>query len=90
MSLQSDAAKAERLAAALSLGAGIVLLGIKFAAYILTGSSAVLSDALESIVNVLAAAFALYAVILRIIRPTRITPMGTARSNSCRRDSKGG
>lgn len=39
-------------------------MGVKFVAYAITGSAAVFSDALESIVNVLAGAFALYAVVL--------------------------
>jgi cation diffusion facilitator family transporter len=39
-------------------------MAIKFVAYALTASSAVFSDALESIVNVLAGAFALYAIVL--------------------------
>lgn len=43
----------------LSLVVSIVLLGAKYQAYRLTGSTAILSDALESIVNVVAAVFAL-------------------------------
>jgi cation diffusion facilitator family transporter len=43
----------------LSLVVAIALLGVKYFAYRLTGSSAVLSDALESITNVVAAMFAL-------------------------------
>jgi cation diffusion facilitator family transporter len=43
----------------ISLAVGASLLGVKFLAYQLTGSTAVLSDALESIVNVIAAVFAL-------------------------------
>lgn len=46
-------------AVVLSLLTSIVLLVVKFVAYRMTGSSAILSDALESIVNVLAAGFAL-------------------------------
>ena len=42
-----------------SLAVSVVLLGAKYAAYRLTGSTAILSDALESIVNVVAALFAL-------------------------------
>jgi len=54
----------ERVRAGLvSLVVGTVLLGLKFWAYHLTGSSAVLSDALESIVNVVAALFALGAIL---------------------------
>jgi cation diffusion facilitator family transporter len=46
-------------AGVLSLVVGTALLCAKYLAYRLTGSSAVLSDALESIVNVVAAVFAL-------------------------------
>src|SRR5215470_5666848 len=59
-----DVFRFERRAAITSLVAGIVLMGIKFAAYFLTGSAAIFSDALESIVNVLASGFALYSIIL--------------------------
>jgi cation diffusion facilitator family transporter len=45
--------------AALSLSVAIALLAVKFWAYVVTGSQAVFGDALESIVNVVAAAFAL-------------------------------
>ena len=45
-------------AAIISLVVGAVLLGAKWVAYELTGSAAIFSDALESIVNVVAAAFA--------------------------------
>jgi cation diffusion facilitator family transporter len=47
----------------LSLVVGIGLLCVKFFAYQLTGSTAVLSDALESIVNVVAALFALGSLV---------------------------
>jgi cation diffusion facilitator family transporter len=46
----------------ISLVVGIGLLWAKFLAYQLTGSTAVLSDALESIVNVVAALFALGSI----------------------------
>ena len=49
--------------AVLSIVAGIVILGIKYLAYVLSGSVALKSDAIESIVNVVAAVFALGAVI---------------------------
>jgi cation diffusion facilitator family transporter len=57
-----DAAADQRLrlrAGILSLAVGTVLLASKYVAYLLTGSAAVLSDALESITNVVAALFAL-------------------------------
>jgi cation diffusion facilitator family transporter len=48
--------------AALSLAAAITLLGVKFWAWLETGSQAVFSDALESIVNVTAATVALFGL----------------------------
>lgn len=60
-----EAPAAVRLRAALvSLIAGTVLLGLKYLAYQLTGSTAILSDALESIVNVVAALFALGGLVV--------------------------
>jgi cation diffusion facilitator family transporter len=49
-------------AGVVSLVAGAAILGAKLLAYGLTGSKAVLSDALESIVNVVAALFALGSI----------------------------
>lgn len=54
----------ESRAAILSLTVGAGLMAVKFAAYLLTGSAAVFSDAMESIVNVAAAGFALYSIVL--------------------------
>lgn len=50
-------------AGAVSLVVSILLLAAKYQAYRLTGSTAILSDALESIVNVVAAVFALGGII---------------------------
>jgi len=50
-------------AGAISLVVSILLLAAKYQAYRLTGSTAILSDALESIVNVVAAIFALGGII---------------------------
>ncbi len=41
---------------------GLLLMIVKFATHIITGSNAILSDALESIINVAAGAFALYSI----------------------------
>lgn len=49
-------------AALVSLVIGAALLGVKFVAYVHTGSSAILSDALESIINVVAALFAVFGL----------------------------
>lgn len=46
----------------LTLIVGCLLMGLKFLAYYLTQSSAILTDAIESIVNVLAGSFALYSL----------------------------
>lgn len=48
--------------AAASVGVGLLVLGLKTAAYLVTGSVALLSDALESIINVAASAAALIAL----------------------------
>lgn len=47
-----------------SLGLSLVLLILKFTAYFLTFSTAILTDAVESIVNVLASSFAFYSIYL--------------------------
>lgn len=48
----------------ISLGLSILLLTLKFTAYFLTYSTAILSDAVESIVNVIASGFAFYSIYL--------------------------
>ena len=47
-------------AAALAAVVGTILLGLKYSAYQLTGSTAILSDTLESIINVVAALFGIW------------------------------
>jgi cation diffusion facilitator family transporter len=51
-------------AAIISLCVSLVLLVFKFTAYFLTRSNAIFSDALETVVNVLAASFATYSIVL--------------------------
>lgn len=48
----------------ISLGLSVGLLILKFTAYFLTYSTAILSDAVESIVNVIASGFAFYSIYL--------------------------
>ncbi len=48
----------------LAIFAGIALMGTKLGAWWFTNSNAILTDALESIINVMAGAFALYSLIL--------------------------
>ncbi len=59
-----------------SLVVGTGLLAVKFYAYRLTGSSAVLSDALESIINVVASAFAIVSVVMAAKPPDPSHPYG--------------
>ncbi len=73
---ENTRAKMRIKAGGLSLAAGLGILGLKFMAYRLTGSSAVLSDALESIINVVAGAFVLLSVWLSAKPPDRSHPYG--------------
>ena len=57
-----DAYPAAVRAGAISVGAGVVILAIKFYAWFLTGATVLLADAAESIVNVIAAAMATFSV----------------------------
>ncbi len=65
--IQSKASEREeeritRFAMRLALGSSILLLLVKGAAYLLTGSSAILSDATESITHLIATGFAVYCL----------------------------
>lgn len=55
---------------------GITLMAIKFYAYQITGSSAILSDALESIINVVAGAFAMFSIVVSAKPPDKTHPYG--------------
>jgi len=68
--------RVRRWAIALSLLISLALLAVKFQAYRLTGSTAILSDALESIVNVVAAIFALGALVFAGRPAARNHPYG--------------
>ncbi|MEZ4331564.1 MAG: cation diffusion facilitator family transporter [Myxococcota bacterium] len=71
---------AERLRAGrLSLGVGIAVFGGKLLAYILTGSNAIFADAMESTVNVVAAAMLVFSLILASKPPDRDHPYGHGR-----------
>jgi cation diffusion facilitator family transporter len=64
------------LAMILAIIIGALLMGVKFTAYLLTGSTAILSDALESIINVVASSFALYSIHLSNQPPDSSHPYG--------------
>jgi len=61
---------------AFSLFVGVLLMGVKFYAYKITGSSAILSDALESIINVVAGAFAMFSIVVAAKPPDESHPYG--------------
>ena len=64
------------VAITLSLVVGASLMALKFYVYSLTQSSAILSDALESIINVVAGAFALGSILLAAKPPDTSHPYG--------------
>lgn len=66
-------------AALVSLLVGLALMAVKFAAWAETGSAAILSDALESIINVVAGGFALVSVMYSAKPPDRRHPYGHGR-----------
>ncbi len=61
------------ISASLLIGAG--LMAVKFLAFYLTDSAAILSDALESIINVVAAGFALGSIIIAAKSPDPDSPL---------------
>lgn len=68
--------RAERIAIGLSVGLGISLLAVKFTAYAMTQSAAIFSDAVESIVNVMASLVALWALSIAHTPPDEKHPYG--------------
>ena len=72
-----DRTYAARLwAMTLALLVGGLLMAVKFVAYYITGSAAILSDALESIINVVASGFVLYSIYLSHQPPDKTHPYG--------------
>lgn len=71
------AEKKQRLVVmALSVSVSMLLMVLKFYSFWLTGSSAILSDALESIINIVASGFALWSVLLASKPPDVDHPYG--------------
>ncbi|MEA2711910.1 MAG: hypothetical protein QOF78_4511 [Phycisphaerales bacterium] len=68
--------RVEALAAVGALFISLVLLAVKFTAYYLTQSAAIFSDALESIVNVVASVVAAYSLFLAHQPPDEQHPYG--------------
>ena len=60
----------------LALVVGGLLMAVKFVAFFITDSAAILSDALESIINVVASGFVLYSIYLSHQPPDKTHPYG--------------
>lgn len=73
---QTQASKQIELLAAGSIAVAVVVMAIKYAAYLTTGSVALYSDALESIVNVVTAVVALVAIRIGMRPPDSTHPFG--------------
>ncbi len=72
----SNLLKTRMAAAGAAIIVGLAIMAAKFYAWHLTGSSAILSDALESIINVVAGGFALTAVMMSARPPDEDHPLG--------------
>ncbi len=68
--------KSQQFAIRLSFTFGIIMLAVKWYAFVLTGSSAILSDAAESVVHVVAVGFAAYSMWLMYQPPDASHPYG--------------
>lgn len=78
--LPADNPRAIKLGGAISLIVSTLLLVVKFVAYYLTSSQAILSDALESIVNVSAATLALFIIHISSKPADRDHPYGHGKA----------
>jgi cation diffusion facilitator family transporter len=70
----------KRMAACVSLAGGLLVLAIKASAFFATGSTAILSDALESTVNVIAAGLLLWSIALAARPADREHPYGHGKA----------
>ena len=68
--------KLKKKAALISLIIGFLMFAGKMGAYLLTHSAAVLSDALESVVHIIATSFAFYSLYLSLKPPDKKYPYG--------------
>jgi cation diffusion facilitator family transporter len=80
MDLPVETGVVRRRAATISLVVGILMLGIKMGAYVATGSATVLSDALESVVHVVATGFMFWCFRLSMTPPDEDHPYGHGRA----------
>ena len=76
MSLNDEVLKEQKRIILISLITGIVLMIAKFGAYFLTASNFVLTDAAESIVNVIASSFAFFSIYISAMPRDENHPYG--------------
>ena len=74
--LTNDVMRVRIRAMRVSVAVGVVMLATKVTAYALTGSAAIASDAIESVVHVVATVFALYSVVKSVQPPDPLHPYG--------------
>ncbi len=72
--------RSRRRAVSLSLAIGLVMLGLKMGAYLLTGSATILSDALESVVHVAATGFMFWCFHIASAPPDADHPYGHGKA----------
>jgi len=82
--------RAEATAAGVSVAVSILLLGLKFVAYYMTGSAAIFSDALESIVNVVASLVAAWSLVLAHQPADELHPYGHGKAEFLSAGFEGG
>jgi cation diffusion facilitator family transporter len=71
-----SAIRLKKKAALISLIIGFMMFGGKMGAYLMTHSAAILSDALESVVHIIATSFAFYSLYLSLKPPDKKYPYG--------------
>lgn len=79
-----------RRAALIAFITSLVVLGIKFAAYLLTGSKAVLSDAIESIINVITGGFLMLSIAVSTMPADESHPYGHGKIEAFSAGLEGG
>jgi len=77
-------------AAIVSVAAGLAILALKLAAYVVTGSVAILSDAAESVVNVVAANVALISLVVAVRPPDEGHQYGHGKAEYISSATEGG
>lgn len=88
--LITKANQERKFASMLSLMVGVLLLGLKFYAYHLTNSQSIFSDALESIVNVVAAIITVIVIIIAAKPADEDHPYGHGKIESMASTFEGG